>query len=107
PSLPDDEGSIALLRSDSLVIDAVSYHDDLHSPFIKNDDGVSLERVSFHSSSADPQNWKSASTTVGYATPGYINSNTLLQQSFNDDVVEVLPEIFEPVYGQPNFTRIH
>src|SRR5690606_35788175 len=66
-----------------------------------------LERVSFHSSSADPQNWKSASTTVGYATPGYINSNTLPQQSFNDDVVEVLPEIFEPVYGQPNFTRIH
>src|SRR5690606_656310 len=45
PSLPDDEGSAALLNGDGKVIDAVIYTSDWHSPFLSSEDGVSLERV--------------------------------------------------------------
>lgn len=107
PSLPDDEGSIVLISDDGKVIDAFSYSDDLHSPLIKDEDGVSLERVSFSAQTNDPQNWKSASTTVGYATPGYLNSNSRSDNFNTDNTIHVDPEIFQPVYGNPNFTQIH
>ncbi len=107
PSLPDDQGSIALIDNNGKMIDLFIYTDELHSPLIKEDEGVSLERVSFSTETSDPQNWKSASTSVGYATPGYINSNSLPDRNNAKDVIQVDPEIFQPIYGNPNFTLIH
>ncbi|HEX5167915.1 MAG TPA: lamin tail domain-containing protein [Cyclobacteriaceae bacterium] len=107
PSLPDNEGSIVLITDSGKIIDAVVYSDDLHSPLIKDEEGVSLERVSFMTPSNDPQNWKSASTTEHYATPGYLNSNARPENSVASNSINVDPEIFQPVYGHPNFTQIH
>lgn len=106
PSLPDDEGSIALVDSEGKIIDHFFYSADFHSPLLKDEEGVSLERVSFHAETNNPQNWKSASTTAGYATPGYVNSNAR-PEGVADDAVFVSPEIFQPVYGNPNFTEIN
>lgn len=105
PPLPDDEGSIALLDDESFATDYFLYTDDMHSPFINNDEGISLERVSATGPSNDDQNWKSAASIAG-ATPGYGNSNSR-QEMISQEAVVVSPEIFQPLYGQPDFAQIH
>lgn len=104
PSLPDDEGSIALFFTDK-AIDGLIYSDDMHSIFVKDDDGVSLERIAVERSTLDPQNWKSASSIEGFATPGYVNSNSRTIP-ISTQQVDINPEIFIPITGQPDFTEI-
>jgi hypothetical protein len=107
PSLPDDEGSIVLLGSDGTIIDLFRYTEDFHSSLIKDEEGVSLERVSFSADTNDQENWLSASSTAGYATPGYMNSNSRSASSTVIKALKVEPEIFQPIYGSPAFTQIH
>jgi hypothetical protein len=105
PSFNDDEGTVALLNQDNAVLDFFSYTDDYHAVFLKDDEGVSLERISPAALTNDAANWQSASATVGFASPGYLNSNARGEILANK--VNVDPEIFEPVVGQPSFTQIH
>ena len=72
-------GDLSLYQSD-LLLDSVSYHEDQHFQLLSDYDGVSLERITFEGNGYDPNNWHSASSVEGYATPGYQNSqytNTL------------------------------
>ncbi len=105
PSLNDDEGSIVLTNDDGNLLDNLQYIKTWHSVFIKDQEGVSLERVSFTAPTQESQNWKSASSIVGYATPGYVNSNAR-EQALQDEAVTVEPKAFNPINGQPNFTQI-
>jgi hypothetical protein len=105
PSLNDDEGSVALTDDDGNLLDYLQYTKTWHSAFIKEEEGVSLERVSVSTPAQELQNWKSASSIVGFATPGYINSNAR-EQIVYDDVISVEPPGFIPIIGQPNFTQI-
>lgn len=105
PSLNDDEGSIVLTNDDGNLLDNLQYNKTWHSVFIKDEEGVSLERVSFTAPTQESQNWKSASSIVGYATPGYVNSNAR-EQALHDEAVTVEPKAFIPINGQPNFTQI-
>jgi hypothetical protein len=68
PTLPDEDGSLILLSDQGLVIDTLLYNEEQHSPFIKDSEGVSLERVDQNSPSSNPDNWQSASANSGYAT---------------------------------------
>lgn len=106
PSLPDDEGNIVLLDASSKMLDGFSYSDDLHSIFLKDDDGVSLERISAESQTQNPENWKSGSSTVGFATPGFVNSNSRTDPASTQGEITISPEIFIPITGQPDFTEI-
>src|SRR5690606_36438275 len=105
PSLPDDEGSIVIVDEEANIVDQFIYSDDMHSPFIKDDDGVSLERVSFSAPTKDRQNWKSGTSSTGYATPGYLNANSRPVET-STETIEVSPEVFEPIHGQPDFAQI-
>ena len=105
PSFNDDEGSVAIITPENEVIDFFSYTDEYHAVFLKDDEGVSLERISFSAVTNDAANWQSASSTAGFATPGYHNS--IARGESLADKVKVDPEIFEPVSGQPAFTQIH
>ena len=55
----------------------------------------------------EPQNWKSANTMSGYATPGYLNSNSRADNSLNHDAIQIEPEVFVPFVGQPDFVLVH
>ena len=105
PPFNDDHGSVALVDPSGNVIDYLIYSKDMHSIFIKDDEGVSLERIAFTNAS-QTQNWKSASSSVGFATPGYVNSNAI-QQSTQSQHVKVDPEIFNPFGQQLTFALIH
>lgn len=74
PSMPDDEGNIAIVNKQGKLIDKMLYTEKMHDPFISDPSGVSLERIQFTMSSADPTNWHSASSTSGYGTPTLENS---------------------------------
>ncbi|MBT1699999.1 lamin tail domain-containing protein [Fulvivirgaceae bacterium PWU4] len=105
PSFPDDEGSAVLTNEKGKIIDAFSYSDQLHSVFFKEDEGVSLERISAWTSAHEAQNWKSASADAGFATPGYANANARAEGDA-DGAITVEPEIFIPLSGQPDFAQI-
>lgn len=95
PSFPSDEGSACIIQNDSTLVDRVSYSDDMHFDLLTTTDGVSLERISFDRSSDDPSNWTSASESVGFATPAYLNSQFSQIIDFEADIT-VTPEIFSP-----------
>lgn len=73
PSYDDAEG-IAVIFTTRDTLDVFAYLDDFHFPTLADDEGVSLERISLERPADEPTNWHSASSTVGYATPGYTNS---------------------------------
>lgn len=96
PSLPDDEGMVTLLDPGNALIDQFSYKDDMHSPIVGNTEGVSLERISPEASSDDRNNWHSANGSVGFATPGYVNSSSMSQRGLEVGSVNVVPEVINP-----------
>ncbi len=58
------------------------------------DTGISLERIQYHQSSQDPQNWM-ASTDLNGATPGYRNSVTF-QKLPEQCTLHIAPDPFSP-----------
>ena len=106
PALNDDEGSIALLDGDGRVIDSVFYDQTMHTPFLKSDEGVSLERISFAGGSVEFANWRSASSTTAYATPGFANSNSRLNSDIEDESVIIEPEVLQLQTPTHEYARI-
>ena len=96
PSFNNDKGNVMLLNLGLSILDEFSYEEKMHYPLLTGVKGVSLERVNFDKEANDPQNWHSASQTVGFATPAYKNSQ------YNPGIVmpgrEILiePEVFSP-----------
>lgn len=75
PILANTSASLVLFRTDDgEVIDEVRYSSQWHAPSVKNEKGVSLERIDPDGDTQDEANWTSASATEGYGTPGYRNS---------------------------------
>ena len=103
PSYPNSEGVIILLDKRANVIQRFLYNEDYHYSLLKDVEGVSLERLSFSASENDPNNWRSASSTVGFATPGYANSQSITNTQPMGSV-EVKPKVFIP---GDSFTTIH
>ncbi len=86
PAFNDDAGVVLLIRSDSLLIDQLNYTESMHFPLIKNAEGVSLERSSFTIATNEPGNFRSAAASVGFATPGYQNSQFIASQALSDEL---------------------
>jgi hypothetical protein len=105
PPFNDDSGSVAIINPQGKVWDLFDYSEGMHSIFLKDKEGVSLERISPNAETNSAENWKSSSGNNGYATPGLKNSNAAKSGEFEKEV-SVVPEIFIPEFGQPDFTRI-
>ncbi len=106
PSLPDDAGSVVLLNEKNVPVDQVSYDEKQHFALVNDKAGVSLERISFHEKSDNTQNWHSAASTEGYATPGYYNSQALLPDLLTTGF-RVEPPVFTPDEdGNQDFTTL-
>jgi hypothetical protein len=97
PSMPaynNDNGTVVLLDFLQQEIDKVTYDKDMHFALLRDVKGVSFERVDPNRPSDDFTNWHSAAQTVGFATPGYQNSQFGDGQSQADFAAD--PEMFSP-----------
>lgn len=98
PSLPDDEGSVSV-ASPAKLLDHLVYTDKMHSPFLRDTEGVSLERIASSLQTQDAGNWQSSNETNGFATPGRVNSNARTTRT-DAGTVWVEPEIFQAHHAQ-------
>ncbi|RDC55089.1 hypothetical protein DU508_18220 [Pedobacter chinensis] len=92
PAYNNDKGSVILL-SNNIVIDRLNYNAKIHHPLIHDEDGISIERVSFRVDTNEPNNFKSAAATVGFATPTYKNSQ---ESSGDENFVRLKNKTFSP-----------
>ncbi len=77
PKWNDDHGNATLYRAHFgrlTVLDQMNYETSMHSVALRNDEGVSLERISLKASAKDVYNWQSGVPSTHYATPGYKNA---------------------------------
>ncbi len=95
PSYNDDDGVVVLLTPDDEISDRFDYDEDMHFSLLVDEEGVSLERLDFDRITNDYTNWHSAAENIGFATPGYENSQYQPAEEPND-VVSIEPEIFSP-----------
>jgi len=101
PAYNNDKGTVVLLSDSMVVLDEMVYNENMHSEWLRDPEGVSLERISFNVESYEVSNWQSASSLVGYATPGYENSQ-------NEIVAEQQPEmLFDWNEVSPNGDNYH
>ncbi|MND64759.1 hypothetical protein D3C80_561050 [compost metagenome] len=85
PAYNNNAGTV-LLKSRTEIIDRFDYSEKMHFALINDPKGVSLERVSLSRATNAPGNFHSASSTVGYATPGYQNSQAQHDDTINDEI---------------------
>ena len=95
PSYSDDAGTVVLLNDSLEVLDEFSYTAKMHSPFLANVNGVSLERISWTKPTSDHSNWISAAGSAGFATPGLPNSQTEIKTETTENIL-VEPIVFSP-----------
>ncbi|MDX9881147.1 MAG: lamin tail domain-containing protein [Prolixibacteraceae bacterium] len=95
PSYPDDQGTVVLLDDSSQVLDEFTYSEKMHHPLLGDCEGVSLERLSFEAPTESASNWHSAASTVGFATPGYANSQ-VRNELQPEGSIALSPEVFSP-----------
>ena len=94
PAFNDDGGTVILL-SNNLRIDQLNYTEKMHFKLIKEPEGVSLERSSFSQAANNEGNFRSATASVGYATPGYKNSQ-FIDGISPDEAFSISSKTFSP-----------
>jgi hypothetical protein len=95
PPLPDQFGNIALITEDQNILDLFYYHSSYHHDLITEDEGISLERISYTDSTNQPDNWQSASSIVGYGSPTFENS-VHYNASSGQDLILLVPTVITP-----------
>lgn len=78
PVMPDDAGGVVLLNLRNETVDSLRYNQDWHFTLLSDRNGVSLERLSAAMQTNDRNNWHSAAASVGFASPGAVNSGMVL-----------------------------
>ena len=107
PSMNDDEGHVILINENGHITDRVDYKDDWQFKLITDAEGVSLERINCNRNSQDEHNWHSASSSAGFGTPTYKNSQSDSEE-FNATTITVEPNVISPDNdGIDDFASIH
>lgn len=106
PAFPDDRGTVRLFSENRKLIDQFSYEEEMHFKLLADVNGVSLERIQLQGDSS-AANWHSAASTVGYATPGYKNSQ-YIERTPASQFFSIEPKLFTPDDdGEKDFTTIN
>ncbi len=95
PSYSDDAGTVVLLNDSLDILDEFSYSAKMHSSFLTEEEGVSLERISLEKPTNDRTNWASAAASVSFATPGLPNSQAGTETEIQDEITPE-PKAFSP-----------
>lgn len=94
PTYNNGDGHVYLVNNLNQAVDNFNYNEDMHFALLNDVKGVSLERIDYNRPSNDNTNWHSAAEDVGFATPGYENSQ--YQKVEITDGISISPETFSP-----------
>jgi hypothetical protein len=106
PSFNDISGSVVILNKDSSIIDQLNYDKNIHFALLKDVDGVSIERSLFDLTTNAKGNFRSATASVGYATPADKNSQYLENKETTEEIVLVSQTISPDNDGFEDVLRI-
>lgn len=95
PAYNNTSGTVILLTNKDDISDRFDYTEKMHFPLLNSKKGVSLERLDFYRPTNDETNWQSAAESVGFATPGYKNSQ-YLPSDFSGGEITIDPQVFSP-----------
>lgn len=95
PTFSNDEGIVVVINDSLEIVDQLHYNSDWHHVLIKDPNGISLERLDYNRETQNKDNWHSAAKTVGYGTPGLLNSQYFAASDFSQNIV-IEPETFSP-----------
>lgn len=95
PSYNNGSGTVIFLGANNDTLDLFNYSDAMQFALLKSVDGVSLERVDPGRPTGDNSNWHSAAADVGFATPGYQNSQYAPAPAARGSIT-IDPAIFSP-----------
>ena len=95
PTYNNDKGDVYLINNLNMVVDNFSYKETMHFALLNSFDGVSLERIDYNRPTSDVTNWHSAAEDVGFATPGYENSQ-YLKTNNDGGAITIDPLTFSP-----------
>ncbi len=93
PTFDNTEDIIVLKNARNEIIDKLHYNDNWHYALLETTNGVSLEKSGPDFPTQVQRYWHSAAKEVGFATPGFLNSEDNYKL---EDGVHVVPEIFSP-----------
>ncbi len=96
PRMTNSDGIVLLATKGHEAIDKFVYTEDMHLPLLASVKGVALERRHPGLSTNDRSNWHSAAASAGFGTPGYQNSQHLMQPTGNVADFNIEPRIFAP-----------
>lgn len=94
PTYANADGNVLLVANNDSIIDRVSYQEKWHFRLLDDRKGKSLERINPNGSSNNPDNWQTASETVGWGTPGIQNSQFLNPQALGQFSID--PTVISP-----------
>jgi hypothetical protein len=95
PTLNNGSGKVLLTGDSGTIIDVLEYSEDMHYPLLGSFTGVSLERICTEIQCTGPGYWHSASSSSGFGTPGYMNSQYQSVQG-SENTLEIEPLAFSP-----------
>lgn len=97
PQFANTSGIAVLCDPNETILDRLVYHEEMHFPLLTTVKGVSLERIDYNRPADDPTNWHSASSSAGYGTPSYRNSQYMaITAGSGEEPFSIHPEIFSP-----------
>ncbi len=95
PAFNSDKGSVVILSGESRI-DQFDYSEKMHFALIKDAKGISLERSDFNRPTNEVGNFRSAAASVGFATPGYRNSQFIETNFPGAEEIVLTSKTFSP-----------
>lgn len=95
PDFNADDGTVSIFDSTGTLSDRLQYTASMHLAWLNETAGVSLERLSSRLATNVAENWHSAASTSGWATPGSENSKQMdsIQET---TFMSLEPDVFSP-----------
>jgi hypothetical protein len=96
PSYNNTKGNVILINNLGESVERFDYTDKFHTRLLREEKGVSLERIAFNLPTNTPESWQSAAQSAGFGTPAYRNSQNTDNLPDGNKLVEISPKTFTP-----------